>query len=172
MLAMIVVAVAVLGGMMMVSIGMLRNNSNKVDTTGTNVAQTVLERIASTGPNVSTILSVTDCLQTDPATSTLKINTAPGGPLPLGNGDIDFSQSPAAWNAAGYQMNYTVCAPNGPQIVYDVRWSISPVYSNPASTTGPAFGKMVTASAQQQAVANGKGVALLRPVTLRTIVGM
>lgn len=169
MLAMFVLVTAILGGMVMVSIGMLRNNSNKIDTTGTNVAQTVLERVASTGPNVNTLLSATDCLQTNPATSTLKINTAAGGALLLPSGDIDFSQSAAALNAAGYQMNYTVCAPNGPRIVYDVRWNISVV--SPV-VVGPSFGKLVTASASQQFVANGKGMALLRPITLRTIVGM
>src|SRR5260370_11407924 len=78
MLAMGVMVTAILGGMMMVSIGMLRNNSNKIDTAGTNVAQTVLEAVASAGPNTNTTLSVTDCLQTNPATSTLHINTAAG----------------------------------------------------------------------------------------------
>ena len=160
--AIVVIAVAVLGGMMMVSIGILRNNSNKIDTSGTNVAQTVLETVASAGPNINTTLVVTDCLQTDPATSTLNINTAPGGANLLPNGDIDFTQSPTAL-AGNYQMNYTVCGTNGLQLVFDVRWNITSV---------GGFGKMVTASAQHQFVANGKGVALLKPITLRTIVGM
>lgn len=162
MLAIVVIAVAVLGGMMMVSIGILRNNSNKVDTAGTNVAQTVLETVASAGPNINTTLVVTDCLQTNPAVSTLRINTAPGGANLLANGDIDFSQPPAAL-AGNYQMNYTVCGNNGLQLVFDVRWNVR-------SLNG--FGKLVTASAQQQFVANGKGVALLKPITLRTVVGM
>jgi len=162
MLAMVVMVTAVLGGMMMVSIGMLRNNSNKIDTAGTNVAQTVLEAVASAGPNTNTTLSVTDCLQTNPATSTLHINTAAGGASLLSTGDIDFSQNPSGL-AGNYQMNYTVCGTNGLVLTYDVRWNISAV-------TG--FGKLVTASAQQQFVANGKGIALLRPITLRTIVGM
>jgi prepilin-type N-terminal cleavage/methylation domain-containing protein len=161
-LAIVVIAVAVLGGMMMVSIGILRNNSNKVDTAGTNVAQTVLETVASAGPNIDTTLVVTDCLQTNPATSALRINTTPGGANLLPSGDIDFSQSPTAL-AGNYQMNYTVCGNNGLQLVFDVRWNVR-------SLSG--FGKLVTASAQQQFVANGKGVALLKPITLRTVVGM
>jgi prepilin-type N-terminal cleavage/methylation domain-containing protein len=160
-LAMMVLVVAILGGMMMVSMGMLRNNSNKIDTTGTNLAQVVLERVASVGPNINTTLSVTDCLPT----SALKINTAVGGANLLANGDIDFSQNPAGLNATNYQMNYTVCGSNGTLTIYDVRWNISPVGAG-------GFGKLVTAAAQEQFVANGKGIAMLRPVTLRTIVGM
>ena len=162
MLAMVVMVTAILGGMMMVSIGMLRNNSNKIDTAGTNVAQTVLEAVASAGPNTNSTLVVTDCLQTNPATSTLHISTAPGGAGLLSSGDIDFSQS-ASGLAGSYQMNYTVCGTNGLTLTYDVRWNITAINN---------FGKIVTASAQQQFVANGKGIALLRPVTLRTIVGM
>jgi prepilin-type N-terminal cleavage/methylation domain-containing protein len=167
MLAMVVVVVAILGGMVMVSIGMLRNNSNKVDTTGTNVAQTILERIASTGPNVNTVLQATDCLQTNPATSTLNINTAAGGAQLQANGDIDFSQSASALNAANYQITYVVCGTNGLRATFDVRWNISNIGAGPVF-----FGKLVTAAAQQTSIANGKGVALLRPVTLRTVVGM
>jgi type II secretory pathway pseudopilin PulG len=162
MLAMVVMVTAILGGMMMVSIGMLRNNSNKVDTAGTNVAQTVLETVASAGPNTNSVLVVTDCLQTNPATSTLRINTAAGGANMLSTGDIDFSQSSSGL-AGSYQMNYTVCGTNGLTLTYDVRWNVT-VINN--------FGKIVTASAQQQFVANGKGIALLKPVTLRTIVGL
>src|SRR5258708_9525577 len=95
-LAMLVLMVAILGGMTRVGIGMMRNNSNKVDPAGTSMDQTVLERIASTSANVSTILPATDCLQTDPATSTLLINTAAGGAQLQANGDIDFTQSPTA----------------------------------------------------------------------------
>ena len=162
-LAMLVLVVAILGGMTMVGIGMLRNNSNKVDTAGTNMAQTVLERFASTSANVDTILPATDCLQTDPTTSALLINTAVGGAQLQASGDIDFTQSPTALNAANYQMTYTVCGTNGLQAVYDVRWNVTSV---------GAFGKLVTAAAQQTSIANGKGVVLLRPVTLRTVVGL
>ncbi|HWZ42146.1 MAG TPA: prepilin-type N-terminal cleavage/methylation domain-containing protein [Candidatus Saccharimonadales bacterium] len=162
-LAMVVIVVAILGGMIMVGFGMLRNNSNKVDTAGTNVAQSVLERIASTGANVNIVLPATDCLQTNPATSTLKINTAAGGAQTQANGDIDFTQSPTALNAANYQMTYIVCGTNGLQSVYDVRWNIVNV---------GAFGKLVTAAAQQTSIANGKGTVFLRPITLRTVVGL
>src|SRR5258708_31082264 len=95
MLAMVVMVTAILGGMMMVSIGMLRNNSNKIDTAGTNVAQTVLEAVASAGPNTNGTLVVTDCRQTNPATSTLHINTAAVGANLLSPAHIHLSHNPS-----------------------------------------------------------------------------
>ena len=59
MFAMVVLTVAILGGMLMVSMGMLRNNTNKLDTTATNVAQTVLEDIAGTDPTTANTLTKT-----------------------------------------------------------------------------------------------------------------
>ena len=74
MVAIFVLAVGLLGGMMMVIMGMSRDNSNRVDTTATNVAQTVLEQIAGAPANSNPTLTVTDCIP-----NTLNINTAPGG---------------------------------------------------------------------------------------------
>ena len=62
-------------------------------------------------------------------------------------------------------MNYTICGTNGVQTVYDVRWKIEAV-----GTKG--FGKLVTVSARQPFVAQAKGFLGLRPITLRTVIGM
>jgi len=166
MLAMMVLMVGVLGGMMMVIIGATRDNSNRVDTTATNVAQTVLEEISGASTNSNPVLTITDCVQTDPTTSTLKINTAPGGATLSGKGDIDFTADTAAsLNGNQYQMNFVVCGSNGLQTPYDVRWHIDPV-------GGTGFGKLVTVSARQPFVDSQRGIAFIRPVTLRTIVSM
>lgn len=166
MIAMIVLAVGLLGGMVMVMFGMTRNNSNRVDTTATNVAQTVLEGIAGTPTNANLTLTVTDCLQTSPITSTLKINTAPGGAGLKANGDIDFNADlPATLNANNYQMNYTVCGNNGLKNVYDVRWNVQTVGAG-------GWGKLVTVSARQTFTATTPGIGMLAPVTLRTVVSM
>jgi Tfp pilus assembly protein PilV len=167
--AMFVLVVAVLGGMLMILMGVTRNNSNRVDTTATNVAQAVMEQISGAPTNANPILTMTDCVQTDPAVSTLKINTAPGGAKLWSNGDINFTADAAAdLNANNYQMNFTVCANNNAQsiqTVYDVRWKIDPV--------GPGgWGKLVTVSARQPFVWGQTGIGNLRPVTLRTIVSM
>src|SRR5689334_2498221 len=107
--AMAVLVVGVLGGMVMILMGMSRNNSNRVDTTSTNVAQTVLEQVAASEPNSNPVLVVTDCVQTDPATSNLKINTAVGGAQLSANGDINFgADNPATLRASNYQFNYVV----------------------------------------------------------------
>ena len=163
--AMFVLAVGVLGGMMMIIMGMSRNNTNRVDTTATNIAQTVLEEISAAPPNVNKTLIITDCVQTDPVTSALQINTAPGGATVL-NGSIDFSaDSAAALQGNGYQMNYTVCGTNGLKAVYDVRWRVDLV-------GGANWSKLVTVSARQPFIASQHGISFLAPVTLRTIVGM
>jgi prepilin-type N-terminal cleavage/methylation domain-containing protein len=161
MVAMFVLAIGVLGGMVMIIIGMTRDNSNRVDTTATNAAQAVLEEIASAPTNTNPTLSLNDCLG-----NVLQIGTtgsaSPGSGAPLlANGDIDFTK-PAV---AGYQMNYAVCGNNGLQTVYDVRWHVTLV--------GPGnIGKLVVVSARQPFVATNKGINYIAPVTLRTIVGL
>jgi prepilin-type N-terminal cleavage/methylation domain-containing protein len=161
MLAMFVLAIGVLGGMVMIIMGMTRDNSNRVDTTATNAAQAVLEEIAGAPANTSPTLTLKDCQG-----NTLSINSAasgsPGSGAPLlANGDIDFAQGAVA----GYQMNYIVCGSNGLQTTYDVRWHLTLV--------GPGnVGKLIVVSARQPFVASSKGVGFIAPVTLRTMVGL
>lgn len=160
MIAIFVLAVGLLGGMMMVIMGMSRDNSNRVDTTATNVAQTVLEQIAGAPANSNPILTVTDCLPNNP----LNINTAPGGAGLKANGDVDFSANTAAsLNANSYQMTYTLCGTNGLQTPYDVRWNVQAL---------GGWGKLITVSARQPFVASQNGISFIAPVTLRTIVSM
>jgi prepilin-type N-terminal cleavage/methylation domain-containing protein len=161
MLAMFVLAIGVLGGMVMIIIGMSRDNSNRVDTTATNAAQAVLEEIAGAPTNANPTLGLTDCLG-----NALQISTtgsaSPGSGAPLlANGDIDFTQAAVP----GYQMSYTVCGNNGLQTVYDVRWHVTLV--------GPGnIGKLIVVSARQPLVATNRGINYIAPVTLRTMVGL
>lgn len=155
-----VLSVAVVGGLAMVVFGIARNGSTRMDTTATNVAQTVLEDLATNIPNTNPIPAptITDC-----AGNVLPVQTAIGGSnlKPDGSGDIDFQQ-PAV---AGYQMNYTVCGNNGLRATYDVRWRVE-------AAGGSAWGKLVTVAARQPlSVQNGQ-MMFVPPVTLRTIVGM
>jgi prepilin-type N-terminal cleavage/methylation domain-containing protein len=165
MFAMFVLTVGVLGGMTMILMGMTRNNTNRVDTTATNAAQTVMEAIAGAPANsTGTLSGITDCLG-----NTMTINTSPGtgtagAPLQANNVDIDFS----AAAVTGYQMTYTVCNnaanKNGLQTTYDVRWRITAL--------GGTLGKLVTVSARQPFIGRQTGIGFITPVTLRTIVGM
>ncbi len=161
MVAMFILAVGVLGGMVMVILGMTRDNSNRLDTTATNAAQSVLEQISGAPSNSNPTFTVTDCLGNNPQVNTTG-SASPGSGAPLqSNGDIDFSKAPVA----GYQMNYTVCGTNGLQTPYDVRWHITAI--GPGSS-----GKLVIVSARQPFMATHRGIGYIAPVTLRTIVGM
>ena len=94
------------------------NNRNKIGSTGTMLAQSVVEHIKATliGSGSS---SLTDC-----AGTVWTINTAPGGAAVSG-AYINFSQSSPP---ANYHMNYVVnspCSGSGIQAkVYDVRWNV------------------------------------------------
>ncbi len=159
--AMFILAVGVLGGMVMILMGLTRDNTNRVDTTATNAAQAVLEGIAGVPANSNLVFTVTDCKGNNLQVNTTGSNS-PGTGAPLqNNGDIDFTQAAVP----GYQMNYTVCGNNGLQTTYDVRWHVTMV--------GPAnSGKLVVVAARQPFVAGSRGISFIAPVTLRTIVGM
>jgi len=151
-----VLIAGILGGVVMILVGVSRNNANRVDTTSTNAAQTVLEQIASTSADTNPTLTLTDC-----QSNSLSITTAPGGAPLTSTGDIDFT----AAVTSGYQMNYSMCGSNGLITVYDIRWNI-------AAVQGSTLGKLVTVSARQPFVATQHGFAGLAPVTLRTVVGL
>jgi prepilin-type N-terminal cleavage/methylation domain-containing protein len=158
--AMFVLTVGVLGGMIMILLGMTRDNTSRLDTTATNAAQAVLEAISAVPANIDTPLPVTDC-----ANNTFTVTTAGAtgngtGATLLANGDVDF-QSAAVTN---YQINYTVCNTNGLQTVYDVRWHI---------TTLPSGAKLVIVAAGHPTSYNrSHAMAYIAPISLRTIVGM
>jgi Tfp pilus assembly protein PilV len=148
--------VAAIGVLAMIVIGIGRNSSNRMDTTATNVAQTVMEDIASVPANVTPNppMTITDCQGNN-----LPITTAVGGSPLTAGGNIDFSQ-PAT---PGYQVNYVMCSNNG-QVTYDVRWRIDAVAG--AGT----WAKMVTVAVRQP-LDQAKGPMLfIPPVTLSTVV--
>jgi prepilin-type N-terminal cleavage/methylation domain-containing protein len=153
-----VLAVAIVGSMAMVVIGIGRNGSNRMDTTATNVAQTVLEGLATMPlppPAAPAAPTITDC-----AGNVLQLTTAPGGASLTSNGDIDF-QTPAP---PGYYGNYTMCGTNGLKVVYDVRWRVDVVNAS-------SFARLVTVAARQPFAVQKGTMVYIPPVTLRTIVG-
>ena len=158
--AMFVLTVGVLGGMIMIVLGMTRDNTNRMDTTATNAAQAVLEQIAAVPAGTSPTLTVTDCVP-----STHFVTTAGNAGLGLGatldgNGNVDF-QSAAV---AGYEIPYAVCGNNKLIATYNVRWHI---------TTLPGGGKLVIVAAGHPTIYNNShAMAYIAPVTLRTIVGL
>ena len=159
--AIFVLVVGVLGGMVMIIIGMTRDNTNRMDTTATNAAQAVMEQIAAVPANQNTNVVVTDCVPTARTVTTTGSAVGTGATLlGDGSGNIDFTAAPVA----NYQTPFTVCGNNGLQITYDVRWRI---------TTLPSGGKLVVVAAGHPMTDDKtRAIGYIPPVTLRTIVGL
>src|SRR5262249_48586793 len=170
MIALTVLAIALAGGLAMIAVGIGRNTSTRMDTTAANVAQTILEDIASE-PSVGgqNPLTITDCtgLPLSIGTTASVVGGSPvlqaPDPLQPGSnpGDIDFSAAPVA----NYSAPYVMCAPNGGQISFDVRWNIQPVAPPPAG--GTTWAKLVTVAARQPFTTSGGAIYYSPPATLR-----
>ena len=153
-------AILVIGSISMLTLivsAIATNNRNKVDSTQTMLATSILEQINSTLIGTGTS-SLTDCKGT-----TFSINTAPGGATASG-ATIDFSQ---ASPPSGYYMNYVVSAPcTGAGVVqgtYDVRWRVDLV-----AGTGSTSTYLLTVAARLKN--HGEGNKFFSaPVTLRVM---
>lgn len=149
------------------------NNKNGKDTSATLLAQMVLEQVSSQHPDSTATITLTDCANVahtvatagaaGPSGAGANIDTNVADPT---YGMVDWSQLPASITA-NYQMQYTDCAPNGRQTVYDVRWNIITISANET--------RLITVSARQVSSWNtksgGGGLRLAIPVTLRGIGG-
>jgi prepilin-type N-terminal cleavage/methylation domain-containing protein len=127
MIATVVLTVGLLALSGLLSVAILSNNRNKVDSTATMLAQAVVEQIdaAMTGAGDT---HLTDCAGHDQAVSV----TADGGARLGTDGKIDFTETTPP---AGYSMLYVVCStdPNTKQVrqtSYDVRWNIKTITGN------------------------------------------
>jgi Tfp pilus assembly protein PilV len=150
------------------------SNKNSKDTSGTLIAQTVLEQISSQSPNSAQPDTVTDCTGTTNTVATagdIPANGGAGATLDSNTssptyGLIDWSQ--AFSNVpANYAMKYTDCAANGHATVYEVRWNVI--------TVSPNATRLITVSARQVSPfsnkSGGGGLAFAIPVTLRGVGG-
>jgi type II secretory pathway pseudopilin PulG len=154
-------AIMVIGSLSMIGLivgSIATNNRNKLDSTQTMLATSILEQINSTiiGSGSSTL---TDC-----AGTSWTINTDPlvGGASLSGSG-IDFAQNSPP---AGYFMDYvlkTPCANSGsPQGIYDVRWHVDKV--------GTTSTFLITVGTRMKNHGEGN-LFFSRPVTLRVMSG-
>jgi Tfp pilus assembly protein PilV len=161
------------------SIGMLgmivsaiaTNNRNRIDSTQTMLAQTILEQIATTfvtatqttGPGTS---SIVDCAGNTWTIDTTITSSGSTG-APLSGSSIDFSQAQVQY----WSMNYVVstpCSSTGTvQGTYDVRWHLDRIGSTLAS---PPETYLITVSARL--LGHGEGnLYFSLPVTLRFMTG-
>lgn len=141
------------------------NNRNRLDTTGTFVAQTITESIVNQ-PGGGTV-ALTDCAGTAITVSTAGPATAGssnGANLTSDGSGIDFTQA-ASGVAAGYKATYTSCGAGGRTATYDVRWNVRTISQ---------YSRLVTVAARQTRVLGSgsrtQGIYFQAPVNLRTIV--
>ena len=160
MMAGAILVIASLGMIGLIVGSIATNNRNKIDSTQTMLAGSILEQINSTliGSGTSTL---TDC-----AGTSFTVNTAAGG-ANLSGGKIDFTQ---ATPPANYYMIYrlnTPCTSTGAlQGIYDVRWHVDVV----GAPLTPTSTYLLTVGAKLQN--HGEGNLLFSlPVTLRVMSG-
>lgn len=174
-IAMAVLAIG-MGGMITVFASAISGNGRaKADTSGTMLAQTVLERIAAQPANSAANITIQDCNPAGPVN--WPIATAPGGanliaannsnpPAGYNAGDIDWVNQTYAQVLAGgnYAMQFMACGNNGRGIPFDVRWNIQTISAN---------ARLITVSARALAADNNNQFVLYsQPVTLRGIGGI
>lgn len=154
-IAMIVLAIGILGSMSLVIMAINGNFRSKQQSNSTALAQMVTEKIMSIPAYTNPTLIITDC-----TTTNFNVATAAGGGALNSSGDVDFTQA----KVANYNMAYTDCGTASRQMTYDVRWNI---------TTISTYAKLLTVSARLNSVSNGatSGAVFGPVVTIRTIVG-
>jgi Tfp pilus assembly protein PilV len=161
MLAASILAIGSLGMMGLVVGSIATNNRNKVDSTQTMLAESILEQINSTFNGIGTS-SLTDCAGTSWLIDTTIPNTGSVGAT-LSGANIDWTQTSPP---AGYHMTYVVntpCTSTGtPQGTYDVRWHLDQM--------GSSTSYLLTVGAKLQNHGEGNMFFSL-PVTLRVMSG-
>jgi prepilin-type N-terminal cleavage/methylation domain-containing protein len=161
MVATIILAVSSLGVIGLVWSSIVLNNRNKVDSTQTMLAESIIEQVNATiiGSESS---ALSDCDGT-----VWTIDTTPGGAAVSGK-SIDFSE---ANPPDDYFMNYVLRAPctstGEIQAVYDVRWRVSIVGEDEGTPTNTY---LVTVGAKRQGSAES-GITDSAPSNLRVMVG-
>jgi prepilin-type N-terminal cleavage/methylation domain-containing protein len=174
-IAMLVLAVGMMGSMILVRTAIVNNNRNKLDTTATALAQMVLEQITSRSATNATNITIADCTGVNRVINPNGA-AAPGAGATMltggfNSGNIDFSQAFAVPLANNYAMQYITCGPAagtpgaaaGGQVTYEIRWNV---------TTMTGFTKLVTVSARKQIATNTGALPYFSvPVTLRGIAG-
>jgi type II secretory pathway pseudopilin PulG len=160
MVATIILMISSLGVIGLVWTSILMNNRNKVDSTQTMLAESIIEQVNSTiiGSGSS---ALTDCDGT-----TWTIDTTPGGAA-LSGANIDFSEASPPTN---YHMTYVLRSPcdntGTLQASYDVRWRVDIVGQAEGMPTNTY---LVTVGARRQG-STGTGIADSAPISLRVMV--
>jgi Tfp pilus assembly protein PilV len=160
-------AILIIGSIGMLSMiisAIATNNRNKMDSTQTMLAESILEQVYSTfgaasGPGTSTL---SDCAGNNWTIDTTVSGSTSSGAAVSGAA-IDFSQTSPP---AGWYMNYVIstpCSVSGTvQGTYDVRWHLDQL--------GTTQTYLITVSARLKSHGEGNQLFSL-PVTLRVLYG-
>ena len=118
MIASLLLVIASLSILTLIAVSIATNNRNRMDSTGTMLAQAVVQQIKATLIGTGQA-SLTDC-----DGNAWLIDTNPGGAALMGS-SIDFSESAPPTN---YHMNFVMKSPCESdavqQDIYDVRWHV------------------------------------------------
>jgi prepilin-type N-terminal cleavage/methylation domain-containing protein len=170
MIAITVLAIGMAGLAVLFSTAIMNNSRSKGDTSGTMLAQTVLEKIAAQPANTAASFTLTDCNPSGATNWTVATagtaSPGSGAAINASNG-IDFTQ-PYSAVPANYKMQFVTCGSGGRQTPYEVRWNVQTMSANT---------RLITVAARPLAAASAAGngnQALLfaLPITLRTIGGI
>jgi prepilin-type N-terminal cleavage/methylation domain-containing protein len=163
MIAMVVLAVGILGSMSLVIMAINGNFRSKQQSNSVALAQMVTEKIMSIPAYTNPTLILTDCTVTNYNVSTAAsaVGSATGLGAPLtSSGDVDYTQA----KVANYNMPYTDCGTANRQLTYDVRWNIKGLST---------YSKLLTVSARLSSVTTGatSGSVFGPVVTIKTVIG-
>jgi hypothetical protein len=164
MLASLLLVISSLGMIGLIVGSIATNNRNKIDSTQTMMAESVIEQIHSTIIGSATS-SLTDC-----AGTVHTIETDPDlGNSPLdGSGlRIDFTEDPVDGFHMDYALNTPCTSSGAPQGVYDVRWNVE-IIGESAGT--PTNTYLLTIGAQMKDRGDGN-LLFSAPVNLRVMSG-
>jgi prepilin-type N-terminal cleavage/methylation domain-containing protein len=173
-ISLLILAVAMGGITIMLSMALETNNKSGHDTASTMVAEHVLEEISSEPANSNSNRSITDCagnvLNITTTGAALGVNGGAGARVtasnaPINPGVIDWTQT-FGNVPAGYAIRYVGCGVGGSQTAYEVRWNVA---------TLTPYTRLVVISARPVAdigIGVSSGLRFVVPPNLRTINGM
>jgi prepilin-type N-terminal cleavage/methylation domain-containing protein len=187
MIAITVLAIALPASMLMILVGMQTNSRNKTDTTATIVNQEIIEKFSTLKQYPQPIfVPIYDCGLSAGAVNvhnaSLGQGAAPAGngstlyttataPSPDKVGDIDWTQpvsTLATSTTPGYAMQYSTCGGS----VYEVRWNVMKINSNPNSRVSllTVSARPRSAIAAEAAGSQNRAILYAQPVTLRALI--
>jgi prepilin-type N-terminal cleavage/methylation domain-containing protein len=157
MIALTVLVIGMAGVAVLITSAIASNNSSKLDTGGTLLAQGVLEALAS---STSGTITVTDCANNNLPLATTGVTSPGSGANLKTDGTVDWSGQAYAAVPANYKMNYVTCGAQGQTATYEVRTHI---------ITYTATSRVIVVSARQLGAKSGSVSLFAPPVTLRTL---